>query len=104
MKIAMFLNLMVPGAGQFYLGQRLIGGAYALAFLASFLATIIIFVHGYFKYLSLSTGGDILDGTNLEQVAKAFPTGIISTLSAIGMVIYLASTIHLAVSRRRRDV
>lgn len=104
MKVAMFLNLMVPGAGQFYLGQRLAGAAYALAFLASFGATIIIFVHGYFKYLSLSTGGDILDGTNLDQIAKAFPTGIISTLSTIGLIIYLASTIHLAVSRSRRDV
>jgi hypothetical protein len=104
MKVAMFLNLMIPGAGQIYLGQRLIGALYALAFLASFGATIIIFVHGYFKYLSLSTGGDILDGTNLDQIAKAFPTGIISTLSAVGLVIYLASTIHLAVSRSRRDV
>ena len=101
MKVAMFLNLMVPGAGQFYLGQRLAGAVYALAFLASFIALLLIFVHGYFNYLSLSTSGDILDSGNLEQVAHAFPAGIISALSAAGIVIYLASTIHLAVSRNR---
>jgi hypothetical protein len=104
MKVAMFLNLVVPGAGQFYLGQRLAGAVYALAFLASFAALLIIFAHGYFNYLNLSTSGDILDSGNLEQISHAFPAGIISALSAVGIVIYLASTIHLAVSRRRRDV
>ena len=103
MKAAMFLNFMVPGAGQFYLGQRLAGAVYALAFLASFIALLIIFCHGYFNYLSLSTSGDILDSGNLEQVAHAFPAGIISALSAAGIVIYLASTIHLAVSRNRSE-
>jgi hypothetical protein len=104
MKVAMFLNLMVPGAGQFYLGQRLAGAVYALAFLASFIALLVIFCHGYFNYLSLSTSGDILDSGNLEQVAHAFPAGIISALSAAGIVIYLASTIHLAVSRPRKTL
>ena len=101
MKVAMFLNLIVPGAGQFYLGQRLAGAAYALAFLGCFAAALIVFVHGYFNYLNLTTSGDILDSGNLEQVAHAFPAGIISALSAIGVVIYLASTIHLAMSRIR---
>ena len=104
MRVAMFLNLMVPGAGQFYLGQRLAGAVYALAFLASFAAALIIFVHGYFKYLNLSTSGDILDSGNLEQIAHAFPAGIISALSIVGIVIYLASTIHLAMSRQRNEV
>jgi hypothetical protein len=101
MKVAMFLNLMIPGAGQFYLGQRLAGAVYALVFLASFIATLAIFIHGYFKYINLSSSGDILDSGNLEQIAHLFPAGIISALSAIGIVIYLASTIHLAVSRSR---
>jgi len=104
MKMAMFLNLLIPGTGQIYLGQRFAGAAYALAFLASFAAVLIIFVHGYFNYLNLSTSGDILDSGNLEKVANAFPAGIIGALSAIGIVIYLASTIHLAVSRARKDV
>src|SRR5580704_6399413 len=60
MKMAMFLNLIVPGAGQFYLGQRLAGAVYTLTFLASFAAAFGIFVHGYFSYLNLSTSGDIL--------------------------------------------
>jgi hypothetical protein len=101
MRVAMFLNLMVPGAGQFYFGQRLAGAFYALAFLGSFIALLGIFAHGYFKYLNLSTSGDILDSGNIEQVAHAFPVGMISALSVAGIVIYLASTIHLAVSRTR---
>jgi hypothetical protein len=101
MRVAMFLNLMVPGAGQFYLGQRLAGAAYALAFLACFATVLIIFVHGYFDYLRLSTSGDILESGNLEQVAHAFPAGTIATLAIVGIAIYLASAIHLAVSRSR---
>jgi hypothetical protein len=99
MKVAMFLNLMVPGAGQFYLGQRLAGAVYALTFLACFATMLGIFLHGYYDYLRLSTSGDIMESNTLEQLAHAFPTGIISALSAVGIVIYLASTIHLAVSR-----
>ncbi len=104
MKMAMFLNLIVPGAGQFYLGQHLAGAIYALIFLGSFAAALSIFVHGYFSYLNLSTSGDILDSGNLEQISHAFPAGIISALSAIGIVVYLASTIHLSVSRARKQV
>ena len=99
MKVAMFLNLMVPGAGQFYLGQRFAGAIYALAFLACFVAMFSIFLHGYFDYLRLSTSGDILESSTLEQLTHTFPAGTIAGLSVIGIVIYLASAIHLAVSR-----
>jgi len=101
MRVAMFLNLLLPGAGQFYLGQRAAGAVYSLAFLASFGALLIIFVHGYFNYLSLSTIGDILDSGNLEQVAHAFPSGTLATLSLVGVVIYLVSAVHLVVSQNR---
>ena len=102
MKVAMFLNLMVPGAGQFYLGQRLAGAVYALAFLACFATALGIFLHGYFDYLRLSTSGDILESSILEQLAHAFPAGTIAGLSIIGIVIYLVSAVHLAVSRAGR--
>jgi len=98
-RIAMFLNLMVPGAGQFYLGQRIAGAIYALAFLACFAAMLGIFLHGYFDYLRLSTSGDILESSTLEQLAHTFPAGTIASLAIVGIVIYLASAIHLAVSR-----
>jgi len=104
MKVAMFLNLMIPGAGQFYLGQRLAGAVYALTFLACFAAALIIFVRGYYNYLKLSTSGDILDSNNLEQIAHAFPAGIIAALAIVGTVTYVASAIHLAVSRPRKNL
>ena len=101
MRFAVFLNLMVPGLGQIYLGQRVAGTAYTLAFLACFVATLGVFLRGYFHYLQLSTGGDILEGGNLEEIAHAFPAGTLVALSLIGIVIYLASAIHLAMSRSR---
>src|SRR5882724_6498833 len=102
MKVAMFLNLMVPGVGQFYLGQRVAGAIYSLAFLACFAAMLSIFLHSYFDYLRLSTSGDILESSTLEQLAHTFPAGTIAGLFIIGIVIYLVSAIHLAVSRAGR--
>ena len=97
----MFLNLIVPGAGQFYFGQRLAGGLYALTFLGSFIVLLGIFIRGYFNYLRLSTSIDIMEFNTIEQLAHVFPAGRISALSIIGIVIYLASTIHLAATRPR---
>ena len=102
MRVAVFLNLIVPGAGQFYLGQRIAGAVYALSFLTCFAAMLTIFLHGYFNYLRLSTSGDIMESNTLEQLAHAFPAGIIAGLSIAGIVIHLASAIHLAASRARK--
>jgi TM2 domain-containing membrane protein YozV len=102
MRFAMALNLLVPGAGQFYLGQRKAGAAYAIAFIACFVAMLILFARAYSAYLQLSTNGDILDGANLEQLAQVFHAGLLGWISFIGTAIYIASTIHLVVSRRSK--
>jgi hypothetical protein len=59
-------------------------------------------LNAYFNYLQLSTSGDILETTNLEQLAHAFPTRMFVAVSIVSIVIYLASAIHLPLSHRRK--
>jgi TM2 domain-containing membrane protein YozV len=102
MRFAMALNLFLPGAGQFYLGQRVAGSAYAIAFLACLVTMLALFVRAYSAYLQLSTNGDIMDAGNLEQLAQVFHAGALGSISFIGTAIYVVSTIHLVVSRRSK--
>jgi hypothetical protein len=101
LRFAMTLNLFLPGAGQFYLGQPVMGSVYALGFLACLGTMLVVFFRAYVSYFQLSTSGDIMEAGNLEQLAHAFPIGLLVGLSVLGIVIYLASTIHLAMSRRQ---
>ncbi len=102
LRFAMTLNLFVPGAGQFYLGQRLSGSLYAGGFCACLVATLVLFVRAYSQYLQLATNGDILESGNLEAMARAFHVGPLATLSVIGTLIYVVSAIHLVVTRIRQ--
>ncbi len=102
LRIAMTLNLLVPGLGQFYFGQPVIGSIYAIGFLACFTATLAKFMSAYSNYLQLSTSGDILETGNIEQLAHAFPAGMLTGLTIISIVIYLASAIHLVLSHRHK--
>ena len=95
----MTLNLLLPGAGQFYLGQRISGSLYAGGFCACLVAMLVVFVRAYSQYLQLATNGDILESGNLETMARAFRVGPLVGLSVIGTLIYIASAIHLAVAR-----
>jgi TM2 domain-containing membrane protein YozV len=104
LRVAMALNLLLPGAGQFYLGQPVMGSVYALGFLACLGTMLVAFFRAYVSYFQLSTSGDIMAAGDLEQLTHAFPIGLLVGLSAVGIVIYLASTIHLALSRRKPPV
>jgi|SRR5579871_4134131 len=101
LRFAMMLNMLLPGAGQFYLGQLFMGTVYGLGFLASMGTMLVIFIRAYSSYLQLSTGGDIMEGTNLEQLAHSFPVGMLIALSVVGIAIYLVSSLHLVMSRPR---
>ena len=93
------LNLFLPGAGQIYLGQPLIGSVFALGFLACFGAMLVIFVRAYANYLQLTTNGDILGAGILEQLSNTFPVGMLIGLLIVAITIYIASAIHLSRSR-----
>lgn len=102
LRFAMTLNLLVPGLGQFYFGQPVMGSVYAIGFLACFATMLAKFLSAYYHYLQLSTSGNILETGNLEQLAHAFPAGMLVGLTIVSIVIYLASSIHLALSHRHK--
>ncbi len=102
LRFAMTLNLFVPGAGQFYLGQRTAGALYAGGFCVCLVAMLVLFARAYSQYLQLATSSDILESGNLETMARAFHTGPLAALSVIGTLIYIVSAIHLAVARGRQ--
>jgi TM2 domain-containing membrane protein YozV len=102
LRFAMTLNLFVPGAGQFYLGQRISGSFYAAGFCACLVAMLVLFVRAYSQYLQLATNGDVLESGNLETMARTFQAGPLATLSAIGTLIYIVSAIHLVVTQSRQ--
>ncbi len=91
LRLARWLNLALPGAGLFYLGRRWLGAAFAVPFLACFFAALAIFVVSYARYLSLTMGGDILEGDRLEQIGEVFPRAWLAGLAIAGVLIQLCS-------------
>ncbi|HTS18266.1 MAG TPA: hypothetical protein VMP11_11880 [Verrucomicrobiae bacterium] len=99
LRFAMTLNLLLPGAGQFYLGQRISGLLYASGFSACFITMVVLFVRAYAHYLQLATTSDILETGTLETLSRSFPAGTLLALSVAGTLIYVVSAIHLALGR-----
>ena len=102
-RFAVTLNFVVPGTGQFYLGQRVFGGVLALAFLACFLAMIAIFMRGYVEYLQTITSDDILQSDILERLGDVFHVRWLIGLLIASIVIFGVSMIGLAVASKRAD-
>lgn len=100
-RVAMALNLVLPGAGQFYLRQRVAGSVYAFGFLACFVTMLVIFFRGYGDYVQVSTGDEIFEPGNLEHLTQSFHTGWLAALQIVALVIYIASAIHLSRSAAR---
>jgi len=93
---AVLLNLFLPGAGQFYLGQRLCGAILAVLFLSCFAAALGTFVISFGQYLKLALDGNILEGDRLEQIGQALHPRRLIGLAISGAIIYLASFIGLS--------
>src|SRR5689334_5882155 len=91
LRFAATLNLIVPGAGQFYLGQKLIGSLMAIVFIACFVSMFIIFYLGYKEYLNTAMGNDILKGEQLEKLGNVFHTRWQIGLLITAVVIYIGS-------------
>ena len=96
------LNLVLPGAGQFYLGQRLLGCAFGLGFLACFVAMVAVFIVGLKRYWELASNGDILESRRLEQMSEAMHPGQLFILLGVGILLYILSLAALSLLPSRR--
>jgi hypothetical protein len=103
LRFAATLNLLVPGAGQIYLGQYLFGFLLATVFLICFVGTFVIFIRGYIQYLQSATGGDILSSGALDQLGAIFHIRWLLALLAIAIVIFGVSMASLAVTSRNAN-
>jgi len=91
LRLARWLNLVLPGAGLFYMGRRCLGAALAVPFLSCFFAALALFLVSYGRYLSLAMGGDILEGDRLERLGEIFPSAWLAGLAIAGVLIQLCS-------------
>ena len=97
----MGLNVLLPGAGLFYIGQRVLGLVLAGTFLGCFLAMLSLFLVGYSRYLSLAMSDNLLEGTKLEEAGAALHPAWLLGLTAAGLVLYACSTALFARAKRR---
>ena len=103
LRFAVTLNFVLPGAGQFYLGQRVFGGVLALAFLICFAAMMAIFLRGYVEYMRLATGGDIFESDALEQLGNVFHVRWLIGLLVGSIVVFVIAMAGLAVTPKQAN-
>jgi TM2 domain-containing membrane protein YozV len=101
LRFAATLNLIVPGAGQFYLGQKLVGCLLATVFIVCLVSMLIIFFVGYSQYLNAAMGNDILQGQEIEKLGNVFHTRWQIGLLITAIAIYIGSLVGLSASRPR---
>jgi TM2 domain-containing membrane protein YozV len=101
-RFALTLNLLLPGAGQFYFGQTVLGSILMLGFVACFVAMLVLFLRAYRQYLEVATSGDILAGDNVEKLSHVFPIGTLLVLLVVSILIYLVSALTLASAKTRQ--
>lgn len=100
LRFAATLNFIVPGAGQFYLGRRLVGCVLGIIFLTCLVSMLTVFLKGYSDYLSAALSNDILKGQQIEKMGDVFHTRWQIGLLITAVVIYIGSFVGLPASRR----
>ena len=101
LRLAGALNVFLPGAGLFYLGQRTVGLILAGAFLGCFLVIAGLFLAGYVRYLSIAMSENLMEGNRLEEAGAAFHQHWLVGLAIAGGIIYLWSSILFTRAKRR---
>ena len=97
------MNFILPGAGQFYLGQRVFGGVLASAFLICFVAMMTIFLRSYAEYMRIATSGDIFESNTLEQLGNVFHVRWLLGLLAASIVVFIIAMAGLAVTPKQSN-
>ena len=99
-RVATLLNFFLPGAGQFYLGQRWLGALLAVAFSICFVAALGIFLVGISEYFKLAVDENILAGDHLERIGQAWHPRWLLGLMFAGIAIYVGSLAGLYSTQR----
>ena len=90
------LNLILPGAGLFYVGRRKAGAILAALFLICLVAALGIFLTGYIHYLNVILGSDLMKEGELEQLADTFHKRWLIALLLAGVTLEIISMIMLS--------
>jgi len=104
LRLASALNLSIPGVGLIYLGQRKLGAALALGFIACFVTALGMFIIGYGRYLSLAMSDKLMEGDTIEQTGRAFPRFWLAGLALAASAIHVFSMLLLRAAKRRLAV
>ena len=88
---ASLLNILLPGSGQFYLGQRGLGLGLLAGFLVPFMAALAVFLVSTSRYYAIATSVDLLDGQNLESLETVFHLPWLIGLTALAVADFLVS-------------
>jgi len=98
-RFAATLNMILPGTGQFYLGQRILGFILAGTFLTCLIAMFVIFFVGYAQYLRVAINP--MEGQELESLANVFHVRWQIGLLIVSVVVWIASLAGLARAKAR---
>lgn len=101
LRAASAINVILPGAGLFYLGHRRSGGIIAGLFLACFVVALGTFLVGYVNYLSVALDPQILEGNRLEEIGASFHQGWLMAFALLGAILYLVSTVLFMRAKRQ---
>lgn len=99
---AALANLVLPGAGQWWLGRRIRGAVYGLSFLAASLTLLGRFVWDYMAYLIGVTSGSLFEDDAIGSLTDIFHIRALVTLFCIAIAIAIVSEADLLVTARRR--
>lgn len=93
-RMALLLNLALPGMGHFYMRKPIRGLVLATAFTACFMGMIYVFLRAYGTYLMQATG-DLMAGEFLEAPTASFPVAEMLGLLVLSLVLFFASFVGL---------
>lgn len=92
---ASLLNILLPGTGQYYLGQKRLGLGLLVGFLAPFLAALVLFFLALDRYFAVVTSGNILEGNQLENLGATLHPPWLIALTALAVTDFLMSMVLL---------
>ena len=101
LRVAMASNFALPGAGQWYLGQRRLGSVLMAMYLAGLFLGIKCVLGGISTYFRIASSERLLDPGVLEQLAVDFQLPWLLTAFVLWLTAHLLSLGLLYFARRR---